>query len=37
MKETYIFKFEFPEFVLGKRHVGREGDTELFPHTERVM
>ena len=35
--KTDIFKFEFPELILCKWHVGRESDTELVLHSERVM
>ena len=35
--QTDIFKFEFPELILSKWYVGREGDTELVLHSERVV
>ena len=35
--QTDIFKFEFPELILCKWHVGREGHTEFVLHSERVM
>ena len=34
---TDIFELEFPEFILGKWHVGGICDAELVSHSDTVM